>query len=455
MVGQRLIDRHGRKLRFCPRFNRWLAWNGQRNQMDESGEVDRMAVETIDSMKAHAAIMQEKAAAAKLFRHALASESNRKIKDMIERASKEEGVFVAPDDLDRDPWLFNVQNGTIDLRDAELRPHRQADLITKLAPVPYEPAATCPGFHTFMDRIFDGNQGLIDFMQRLTGYTLTGDTSERSMCICYGIGANGKSTYLSIIRHLLGDYAIQTPAGALMAKRSEGVPNDIARMKGARFVAAVETEEGRRLAEALIKQLTGGEDMISARFMRAEWFDFKPEFKLWVATNHKPEVRGTDDAVWDRLKLIPFNVRIPEGERDKGLIERLKAEAPGILAWAVRGCLDWQRSGLNAPPEVTAATQGYRQEMDRLGDFIAEACIVGPELIAPATPLYENYKIWCQLRSEDAMTQTRFGRQLEEKGYRAEREGSGRTIRRGIGIRVSESAEGFSNGPDSSNHFSV
>lgn len=438
--GERLIDRHRGKLRFCARFRRWYAWSGTRYELDERGAVDQLAIESIRAMQGEAAgMVGDNDKAKRLFEHAMRCEANRKIKDMIERASKLPGVHVGPDELDADPWLFNAADATIELRTGEPRPHRQADLMTKASSVRFDPRATCPAFIEFLKTIFAGNDSLIRFVQRLFGYSLTGLTSERSLFIFWGGGANGKSTLLAVLRHVLGDYAIQAPAGVLMARRAEGIPNDIARMKGARMISAVETDEGRRIAEALIKQLTGGEDMLTGRFLYAEHFDFKPEFKLYVATNHKPEVRGTDDGVWDRVKLVPFGVRIAEEDRDLDLIDRLKAEAPGILAWAVQGCLDWQRGGLAAPAAVRAATHGYRAEMDRLGEFIADECVTGEGRTVGATDLYTRFKVWCQLRGEEPMTQTRFGRQLEERGFGTKRdEGTRRTLRTGICTRVSE-----------------
>ena len=394
-------------------------------------------------MKREASEITDKDDARKLWNHAQRTENNRKIQDMIERASKEPGVCILPDTLDADTWLFNVTNGTLDLRTCQLRPHRPEDFITKLCPVAYDPAATAPEWNRFLDRIFGGNGDLIRFIQRAVGYTLTGTTVERCLFLFHGVGANGKSTILSVLRALLGDYSSQTPAETLMVKRNGAIPNDIARLKGARFVCAVETEEGRQLAESLVKWLTGGEDLITARFMRGEWFDFRPTFKLYIASNHKPEIRGTDRAIWDRLRLVPFNVTIPPEERDPDLADKLRGELPGILAWAVKGCAEWRKDGLGPPAEVTEATEGYRNEMDRLGDFVVDCCVEGAACRAAATPLFERYKLWCQLNGEEAMSQTLFGRKLAERGFTSDRPTAGpekgRKVWQGIGIRASES----------------
>jgi putative DNA primase/helicase len=275
--------------------------------------------------------------------------------------------------------------------------------------------------------------GLTNFLRRAVGYSLTGDTSERALFIMYGSGANGKSTALETIRALFGDYGLRTPAETLLARHGNAIPNDVARLKGARFVSASETDEGRRLAEAQIKDLTGG-DTISARFLRAEWFDFRPECKLWLSTNHRPVVRGTDKAIWDRLKLIPFDVRIPEEQQDRKLLSKLKAELPGILAWAVRGCLEWQEKGLGVPDEVRDATGNYQSEMDMLANFIADACVLKSDAQASATSLFQAYRRWCDDNGERCCNQRGFSASLTERGFYKRRTGkTGTEAWQGIG----------------------
>ena len=439
--GECLMKEHGNHLRFIARWNKPIIFSGTHWKIDEDGGAYRLAVATVRGWKQKAAAMPEedKHVALKLFKHAHSTEAHKRLRDMIEMAGKVKGASLMPDQLDANPMLLNTRSGTINLKTGELRPHRRGDLITKVCPVDYDPTATCPTFLAFLDRIFEANGRLIAFVRRMIGYTLTGMTGERCLFILYGSGANGKSTLLSVLRDLLADYAMQTPADTLMAKQNEGIPNDIARLKGARLVSAVESDQGRRLAEAMVKRMTGGEDVISARFMRAEWFDFKPEFKLYIATNHLPDIRGTDNGIWDRIRLIPFSVTIPAEERDQTLSARLKAELSGILAWAVQGCLEWQRDGLGAPMEVASATKEYREEMDRLGDFIADNCLQAPNAQAGAAQLYDLYKIWCQLNGEEPLNQTRFGRKLGDKGFRSDRDNAGR--RKWIGIGVLNSPE--------------
>jgi putative DNA primase/helicase len=355
---------------------------------------------------------------------------------MLSSASSERGVPVLPKDLDADPYLFNCLNGTLDLRTGRLREHTREDLITKLSPVEYDPEAKCPTFDAFINRIMAGREKLIAFLQCAFGYALTGDVSERALFILYGCGANGKSVLVETLHAILGDYAMRTPTETLMVKQKGAIPNDVARLKGARFVTANESEEGQRLAESLIKDLTGG-DTISARFMRAEFFDFKPECKVWLRTNHKPVIRGTDKAIWDRVKLIPFDVRIPDAEQDKHLMAKLAAEAPGILAWMVEGCLAWQRAGLGIPEEVKKATDSYRAEMDVIQSFIDDRCYLSETAEVKAGDLHAQYLYWSERNGERPMSKRAFGLRLEEKGFTPTRSSHSRGWR-GVGLVEAE-----------------
>ncbi|MEX1096750.1 MAG: phage/plasmid primase, P4 family [Planctomycetales bacterium] len=355
-----------------------------------------------------------------LRRHAVASEQASRIAAMLALARSEPGVAIRPDDLDRDPWLLNCANGTLDLRTGTLRPHRPEDLISRCLRTEFAPEADsdCPRWRAFLRRILDGNTDLTGFVQRAIGYTLTGSTSERCMFILYGSGANGKSTCIEALRLLLGDgYASRTPTQTLLAKRGDTIPNDVARLRGVRLVTASETGDGQRLDEALVKDLTGG-DRIVARFMRGEWFEFSPNFKIFLSTNHKPRVAGNDDAIWDRLRLVPFLTRIPEEERQPmdRMLAGFEAELPGILNWAVQGCLDWQRRGLGEPPEVRMATADYRDEMDVLGEFLSECCLLRREARVSSHELYDEYKRWAIDVGERVLSQKRFSLGMEHRG---------------------------------------
>jgi len=423
----RLVYWYGDSLLFCHPWGKWLVWDGRRWKADDTAAVARMAKATVRRIYAEAESHSSRKDRKDTATWAMRSEANQRINAMIKLAECE--VPILPNQLDADPWLLTVANGTLDLRTGELLGHDPDRLNTKLVEVAYDRGADCPLWLQFLGEIMAGDETMIRFLQRGVGYSLTGDTSERCLFILYGCGANGKTTFLEVIRALLGDYALRTPTETLMMKRSGSIPNDVARLKGARFVSASESEEGRRLAESLIKDITGG-DTISARFLRAEWFDFTPECKVWLATNHKPEIRGTDKAIWDRVRLIPFEVVISDVEQDKQLADKLVGELPGILAWAVEGCLAWQRDGLGMADKVKKATAAYRSEQDVLGEFIEDCCIEGGDKEALASDLYAVYKDW-----GGDLSQRRFGLALRERGYEKGRHPSTRRILwRGIGL---------------------
>jgi putative DNA primase/helicase len=421
---RRLMKHCGEDLRYVRAWRKWLAWDGARWEKDETGEIERRAKSTILSIYDDLPSVSDDGKRSLLAKHAIRSQAIHRIQAMIGLAESEQEVAVRSEQFDRDPWLLNVANGTINLKTSLLREHDRNDLITKLAPVVYDPNAQCRIFDAFLDRIFAANRDLIGFVQRAVGYSLTGDTSERALFILHGTGRNGKSTLLNVLRAALGDYALRTPTETLLAKRDGAIPNDVARLKGARFVTASETEEGKRLAESFIKDVTGG-DVISARFMRAEFFDFKPECKVWLATNHKPSIRGTDNGIWDRIRLIPFGVRIPESEEDKELLAKLCDELPGILRWAVDGCIAWQRDGLGTPTAVREATESYRNENDVLGRFVEDCCCVLSGASVRSSDLYEAYKRWCDQNGEHPQTQKAFSMRVAELGFEKRRHDTG------------------------------
>ena len=441
----RLVSLHGSDLRYVPEFKKWLVWDGGRWLIDEDGEIMRRSKDTAAAIYVEAKIAAEageQPMADKLASHAGKSQAVQKLKAMIELAQSEQGIPARTTELDNNNYLLGVANGVINLQTGALREPRREDLITKRALVDYEPDAHAPLFLAFLDRIMGGNQALIGFIHRAVGYSLTGLTDEQCLFFLHGSGQNGKSTLLTAIKELLGDYAMQCPAETLMVKQGGGIPNDIARLRGARMVATSETEDGRRFAETMIKQLTG-QDTIAARFLFAEYFEFIPNFKIWLAANHKPVIRGDDYAIWRRIRLIPFAVTIPPEEKDGKLPEKLRAEYPGILAWAVQGCLEWQRQGLNPPPEVLAATEEYKSEMDLIGKWIEECCITAPHATAKASALYGNYKRWVEDNGGFPLSSTKFGMKLGDRGYQKEK--SGTVVYRGLGLLDTlDSWEGFS-----------
>ena len=438
---QRLVERYTGEFRFCNQWKKFMIWDKNRFVKDDTGSMERMAKETIRNIFNEAALVEDDAERKKLVKHALSSESQQHIKSMIMLAQSEEGVPIIPSELDKDDWLLNCLNGTINLKTGEMHEHRQADLITKLVPVIYEPAAECSVWLSFLDRIMGGNKDMILFLQKAVGYSLSGSTEEQCMFILHGTGANGKSTFLNTIEGMLADYAQQTPTETLMAKKSAGIPNDIARLQGTRFVTASETEQGKSFAESLIKQMTGG-DRITARFLHGEFFEFVPKFKLFLATNHKPNIRGTDNGIWRRIRLIPFEVAIAKEEQDPRLMDKLRAETAGILAWAVKGCLLWQQQGLQPPEEVNAATIEYREDLDWLQAFISERCVEGKDKKVGATELYQAYKHWASERGEREYNQRVLGGRLKDKGYQSKRSGpTGTTEWLGLEVFIPEGLE--------------
>jgi len=436
---QRLVARHREGLRYSFPLGKWFAWDGRRWAPDETGEVYRKAKETVRAMYAEASQIRDEKAREALAKHALRSESDGKVRAMVSLARSEPGVPVLPAELDRDPWVLNVVNGTLNLRSGELRPHRREDYITKIAPVEYDPEAKAPTWEAFLDSIFPGRHQVVRFIQKAVGYSLTGDTREHALFFCYGGGSNGKTTKLKTLQETLGDYAKQAPPDLLMAKQGTEHPTGLADLAGARLVVCVEAQEGKRLAEALVKQMTGG-DRVKARRMREDYWEYQPTHKIWLAANHKPRVRGTDYAIWRRIRLIPFTATFHppdsnlEPKQDPALPEKLRAELPGILRWAIEGCLAWQREGLAPPDEVKAATEAYRAESDTLGAFIDEKCSVEPTERARAGDLYREYVKWCEENGERPESQRRFGERLAERGFTRKKAGGGIHTWEGIGL---------------------
>jgi P4 family phage/plasmid primase-like protien len=425
---ERLIARHSGDLRYVHPWKRWLVWDDTRWKPDASGEVERRARETVRSIYAEAEAANDKDERRAIARHATASEARSKIDAMIALARSM--VPAEPDDLDADPWVLNVKNGTIDLRTGKLRPHDREDLITRIAPGKYDPDAQAPTFEAFLKRILP-SETLRGFVQRAVGYAASGEVTEEVLPILHGTGDNGKTTLVNAVMDALGDYATEAAPELLLTKRGAH-PTELADLFGARFVAATETDEGRRLAESLVKQITG-RDRIKARRMREDFWEFEPTHTVFLATNHKPEVRGTDHAIWRRIRLVPFEVTIPEGEKDKRLSAKLRKELPGILAWVVRGFLDYQRGGLGEPEEVKAATQGYRSEMDVLAAFIEDRCVEHPNAKVASAGLYSAYRDWCQQGGEAEISQTKFSLRLKERGFAKEKDGL--VFWYGIGLR--------------------
>lgn len=446
---ERLIYHHGENLRYCHLWSKWLTWDGRRWLVDETGgsQIAQLAHQTVRDMQKESMLIDNPDKRQAMAKFSLACESKARISNMIDIAKTLRGIPVTPDELDRHDNFLNVGNGTIELSDTPvLRGHRREDMITKLIPINYVPDAKCPAFIKFIYRVLNADDNLVRYVWKSLGYSLTGSIREHVLNFCFGpSGNNGKSTLVEAMVHVFGDYACVTPVETLMVKNGDGgISNDIARLKGMRLVVAPETEDGKRLNEGLIKRLTGG-DTISARFMRAEYFEFKPTFKMFMVGNHKPVIRGTDDAIWRRIALIPFEVTIPKEERDRDLANKLRTESEGILSWIIGGYACYRAEGLELPGRIEEASNEYRQESDILGAFLSECTERRQHAITKASKLYTAYQSWCKTTGEYCVTQTRFGRAMVERGDRAEKSRDG-MIYHGIAILDTDSPNVYRGG---------
>jgi putative DNA primase/helicase len=430
---KRLIYYFGKQFLYNHTAGKYFIWDGTRWAEDKTRKIWDYAQSTVRNIYQDAAICEDTELRKKLADFARSSENYSRIKAMIELTKNNQNIAVTNEDLDQNIWGLNLIDGTYDLKSFTLNDHNPADKITKLCNVTFNLQAKSPLWEKFLDRIFKGNQTLINFMARAVGYSLTGDISEQCFFLCYGGGANGKSTFLNAILYILGDYAKQTPFDTILIKNGSSVRNDIAGLAGSRFVCAVEGEQGQRMAESVIKQLTGG-DKVSARKLYQEYFEYSPTYKLWLATNHKPVIRGTDNAIWRRVKLIPFNVEIPLSEQDKELSEKLKIEASGIFNWAITGLKEWSMKGLDFPDEVEYETSNYREEMDTLSNYFSERCLEGEKLEISSQQLFEDYSKWCNENGEQPLSQRALGLRLGERNYQSIRVAGGRKGWKGIGL---------------------
>ena len=431
---QRLVQRYGDRLQFVPERKAWFAFDGRIWRADTSGQQIIFAQDSARLIAGEADLLGD---------DHRANDRRRWTQQSLGAGAVERALRMARPhatqslkDYDADPWLLNVKNGTLDLRTGELRSFDPADHLTRLAGTIYDKDAKCPQFKRFLDEILGGDRELIEFIQRYTGYTLTGTIAEQCFLFCQGGGGNGKSTFVIILQEVLGDYALSTPTETLLAKHTGGSSsNDLARLRGARMVAAIEANPNRQLDEALIKQVTGG-DRITARFLYAEFFEYTPEFKLWFVANHPPRLRSTDDALWRRIHVLPFDVSIAEDQVDLDLVVKLRAELSGILAWAVRGCRRWQRDGLRPPDRVIAATRRYRKEVDHVRRFLQECVTSTEDTVTRSNIIYERYERWCSEKGEHGVSMRALAARLTEAGFTPSRiPGSGARAWKGIELR--------------------
>lgn len=430
---QRLVALHGQDMRYVGPWKRWIVWDGKRWCPDDTDESTRNTMEMVKSITKEAAEGDGDFRA--ILKWALESEGAGRIQSAKRLAQAM--MPAMPQDFDKDLWALNAQNGTLDLRTGTLRPHRREDMSMKIISTAYDPEALCPEWDKFLLHIMRGNVNIIKFLQRAAGYSLTGQTVEHQMFILYGTGRNGKSTFVETLQALLADYSQIANFSSWTESKSDSVRDDLADLKGARFVATGEVSITKKLDEQIIKSVTGG-DQIKARQLYAAYFTFQPQFKIWMMANHHPRVHGVDPGLWSRLCMIPFSVLIPDEERDLQLKYRLREnELPGVLAWAVRGCLEWQRQGLNPPPEVRASTEDYRSEMDSMANFFRDCCAIHEPFSSLSADLYTMYLDWCTKNDEDKPATRRFfGLRLRERGFKktTDRQRNNKDVWQGIGI---------------------
>jgi putative DNA primase/helicase len=429
------------ELRYDYTKGRWLVWQKNWWEEDVDGRIVRAAkYATRRRFKAAMAIEDEVLRKAEI-KWARQSESRPRLQSMLELSKAERPLADSGTEWDSRRFLLGAKNGVIDLRSGKLRPGRPSDKITLHSNIEFDPNAKCPRWEQFLLEIFAHDTELIAFVQRAVGYSLTGDTSEQVIFLCFGPGANGKSTFLEVLTEVAGGYGHNLPFSAFELRARSTIPNDVAALDGRRFVTAIETNESVQLNEARIKALTGS-DRVTARHLYQEFFTFVPRAKFWLAFNHRPYVADDSPGFWRRVRLIPFLVQFPEGTADKELLPNLKTEAAGILAWAVRGAQAWKNNGLGIPSVVKQASEAYRQESDPLEDFIVERCVTVPGSHCTAAAIWDEYKSWAEENLIGRPLDRRvFSRRLETRGFKKVRTGHDRIWTWvGIGVEPEENA---------------
>jgi putative DNA primase/helicase len=435
---RRLVSRHGKNIRFIHEWKKWIIWNGNRWEVDNDGAVVRLAKDTVTAMYSQALRITDSDKRHQLIGHALKSQAEPRLRAMVSLAESEIEVVLSAKTLDANPWLLGVQNGVIELKTGEFRPGRREDFITKQAGVSYDPDAQCVEWLKFLDTVTDGDKQLQVYLQRALGYALTGSVQEEVTFILWGTGNNGKSTFRETLHALHGDYALAADASLLTEQRTRGgATEEIARLKGCRFVAVNETNENDQLNEARVKFITS-QDTMTARYLYGHLFDFFPTHKAFVTTNHKPIVRGTDKGIWRRLHLIPFTVTIPENAVETEFRERrLMPELPGILNWAIEGVAAYLKEGLNPPETVLAATDEYRKDMDVVGQWLEERCVREPNASTPTNTAYCDYTQWAASEIGWALTSLRWRRNLSDRGFDAAKGTHGQRVIKGLRLKFS------------------
>jgi len=424
---RRLIALHGNRLRYCERLGGWLVWDGKRWAKDQWKRVQLWAKDVPRQALREAAETEDEERRKRLFSLAMRSGSEARIRAMISLAASEPEVASSPEDFDQQPWMFNVLNGTLDLRTGELKDHDPSYKITRLAPVRFDPDAKAPRWRQFLREVLR-DPDVQGFLQRGVGLSMIGEVREHVILMPYGTGANGKGAFFAPVQSLFGDYGNQSDPELLLVRRNDAHPTGVADLFGARMVVTTEVQDGRRLAEALVKQLTGG-DRVKARFLHRDFFEFEPTWTIWLVTNHKPQILGTDEGIWRRIRLVPFDVTIPLEQQDRGLPGKLKEELSGILNWALEGCLEYQRVGLQEPEAVMAATSEYEAESDVLGSFLDDETELAKGHYVESSALYLRFREWCESSGEREVSHRQFGQAMVERGFEKDNHPTNRRAR--------------------------
>lgn len=445
---ERFVQQHREIVRYVYAWRTWLIWDGRRWARDPGDGVARLMKQTVKAFYRDVAAAHTAEERAKLFAHAVRSESEAGIRHALELAKSD--LAITPEQLDRDPWLLNCPNGTLELKTRTLREHRRSDYLTKLTAAPYEPGAQHPRWDAFLETALPDAE-VRTFLQRYAGYCTTGDTREETLVLAHGPTAGGKTTFLESLRRTWGDYAASVAFSTFLARKHDGPREDVARLAGVRLCTSVEPRMGGKLAEGLVKILTGG-DSVVARKLYENSVEFVPTFKILWAANHRPRVSDTDEAFWRRVKEAPFTLSLPKERRDptiKATLSNPAQAGPAILAWAMQGCADWLAHGLGTPPAVEQATRAYRESMDPVSDFLAECCLLDPRGEVTARSLRDAYEMFCKERGERyPLTGRAWADALRAHGCDSGKGTAGVRIWKGIDLRLTEATDPPATAPD-------
>lgn len=425
-----LIEAHGNEIRYVSEWG-WLVYDGTRWVKDADHLVIERAKTTIQRMFWQAGRIDDNYQRDRLLKHAKASLDYPKLQATLRAASSDSRVRAKVDDFDRDPMLFNCANGTIDLRIGDLRPHSPLDFITQLSPVPFDPEARSDIWEGFILEVANYRADLAAYLKRAMGYSLTGRTSEKGFFFAFGpSGDNGKTTLLEAVLHVMGDYGAPVSPQVILSKNgiSGNAEHDAVQLVGKRYIITDEPETGQQFRMGQIKRLTGG-DTMTARYHYKESFTFAPQLKLWFAANQRPAVPESNDAAWNRIKFIPFDLRVTSDKKDPKLGEKLREDAPAILAWMVAGCLEWQaHGGLQEPESMREATKDYRADQDSFQEFLDECCEASEESTRTMAVL-ERYRVWSSRQEGvEQLSQRSIGTRLEEHGFKTKRMSGGKVV---------------------------